>query len=79
MPELREKGMAGFEAFYGDYSPAEQTYFNALAGTLGMARSGGSDYHGANKPGLRLGVGWGGLQVPDELLAELEKARDYGV
>lgn len=79
MPELQKMGMAGFEAFYGDYSPSEQTYFNALATRLGMARSGGSDYHGANKPGLKLGVGWGGLKVPYELLAELEKARDNGV
>lgn len=78
MPVLRKTGMAGFEAFYGDYSPSEQTYFNALAARLGMARSGGSDYHGANKPGLKLGVGWGGLKVPSELLAELENARDNG-
>lgn len=78
MPGLKEMGMAGFEAFYGDYSPTEQSYFNALAVRLGMARSGGSDYHGANKPGLKLGVGWGGLKVPSELLAELENARDNG-
>lgn len=75
---LRKAGMAGFEAFYGDYSQSEQTYFNALALRLGMARSGGSDYHGANKPGLKLGTGWGGLKVPRELLAELELARDTG-
>lgn len=79
MPVLQKIGMAGFEAFYGDYSPSEQTYFNALAARLGMARSGGSDYHGANKPGLSLGVGWGGLKVPGELLAELEKVRQKGV
>lgn len=74
MPELRKAGMAGFEAFYGDYSPAEQAYFNGLAQRLGMVRSGGSDYHGANKPGLRLGVGRGNLKVPGELLGELEAA-----
>ncbi len=79
MPVLQKAGMAGFEAFYGDYSPAEQAYFNALAVRLGMARSGGSDYHGANKPGLKLGVGWGGLKVPSELLAELETACDNGI
>lgn len=79
MPVLRTAGMAGFEAFYGDYSAAEQAYFNGLATRLGMARSGGSDYHGANKPGLKLGVGRGGLRVPGELLAELEIARDKGI
>lgn len=78
MPVLQKTGMAGFEAFYADYSPSEQTYFNALAVRLGMARSGGSDYHGANKPGLKLGHGWGGLKVPYELLQELERAQDKG-
>lgn len=78
MPVLQKIGMAGFEAFYGDYSPSEQTYFNALAARLGMARSGGSDYHGANKPGLSLGVGWGTLKVPGELILELENARAKG-
>ncbi len=79
MPVLRKAGMAGFEAFYGGYSPSEETYFNGLAARLGMARSGGSDYHGANKPGLRLGVGRGNLKVPFELLAELEKAKQQGI
>ncbi len=78
MPVLQKAGMAGFEAFYGDYSQSEQTYFNALAARIGMARSGGSDYHGGNKPGLKLGVGWGGLKVPTQLLAELETARNKG-
>ena len=78
MPVLRQAGMAGFEAFYGGYSLSEETYFNDLAARLGMARSGGSDYHGANKPGLKLGVGRGNLKVPFELLAELEIARDKG-
>lgn len=78
MPVLQKTGMAGFEAFYGDYSPSEQAYFNALAARLGMARSGGSDYHGANKPGLSIGIGWGALKVPGELLAELENAREKG-
>ncbi len=78
MPVLQKTGMAGFEAFYGDYSTSEQTYFNSLATRLGMARSGGSDYHGANKPGLKLGLGWGGLKVPGELIAELETTRNQG-
>ena len=76
---LRKAGMSGFEAFYGDYSSSEQNYFNTLAARLDMARSGGSDYHGANKPGLKLGTGWGGLKVPNEVLAELEIARENGV
>jgi 3',5'-nucleoside bisphosphate phosphatase len=32
----------------------------------------GSDYHGAVKPGVKLGTGYGGnLRIPDDLLERL--------
>jgi len=37
--------------------------------------SGGSDYHGAYKPGLMVGAGRGDLMVPDETVARLEERR----
>jgi hypothetical protein len=43
-----------------------------------MVVTGGSDYHGAHKPGLRLGSGRGGLKVPDELLDHLETRQMRG-
>ena len=78
MRELRDLGMEGLEAYYGEYAEAQQRSFTALAERLGMAMSGGSDYHGANKPGLRLGSGRGGLRVPDELLDGLDARRREG-
>lgn len=78
MPDLRKTGIAGFEAFYSGYSQPEETYFSSLAARLDMARCGGSDYHGAHKPGIKLGIGRGDLRVPFELLAELETHRDRG-
>jgi predicted metal-dependent phosphoesterase TrpH len=75
MLELKRQGVQGFEAYYPDYGPLEQSYFLALAGTLDLVPCGGSDYHGGHKPGLRLGVGGGGLQVPDAILERLQKLR----
>ena len=74
MLDLRTEGMAGFEAWYGDYGPAEQRYFLELAERLGMLPSGGSDYHGCHKPGLQLGTGRGTLRVPESALENLERA-----
>jgi hypothetical protein len=37
----------------------------------GLARSGGSDWHGSNSPGIEVGTGKGGLRVPAELLDAL--------
>jgi hypothetical protein len=78
MAELQRQGLEGLEGYYGEYRAAEQRYFVALAARLGLVVTGGSDYHGANKPGLRLGRGRGGLQVPDELLEHLEARQRLG-
>ena len=72
MRDLKARGLQGFEAHYASYSPAEEAHFLALAQRMDMAVSGGSDYHGAYKPGIRLGAGRGNLNVPDECLAALE-------
>lgn len=75
MAELRGMGVDGFEAYYSEYGPEEQRRFLALAERLGMVPSGGSDYHGAMKPGLELGRGRGSLDIPDSVLTALENCR----
>ena len=72
MAELKAQGVQGFEARYPDYGPREERYFLELAGTLDLVPTGGSDYHGANKPGQGLGIGRGNLHVPDEILERLQ-------
>ncbi len=78
MADLQRQGLEGLEGYYGEYRAAEQKYFVALAARLGMVVTGGSDYHGSHKPGLRLGRGAGGLKVPDELLGRLEAQQRFG-
>jgi hypothetical protein len=75
MAELKAGGMEGLEAHYPDYGPQEHQYFLALAADLDLVPSGGSDHHGAHKPGQRLGVGTGTLAVPDEALERLRERR----
>ncbi len=78
MRDLQREGIEGLEGYYGEYRAAEQRYFVGLAKRLGLVVTGGSDYHGANKPGLRLGAGRGGLKVPDGLLEALEAQQARG-
>jgi predicted metal-dependent phosphoesterase TrpH len=75
MLELKAAGIQGFEAYYPDYGPLEHRYFLDLARNLDLVPSGGSDYHGGHKPGVALGVGGGGLHVPDGILDRLLDAR----
>jgi predicted metal-dependent phosphoesterase TrpH len=72
--ELRRLGLAGIETFCTSYTSQMVQDYTRLAKRHGLARSGGSDFHGAPKPDVRLGRGFGSLHVPDSLLAPLEEA-----
>lgn len=73
--ELSAAGLDGLECEYAAYAPEARAPLHALAARHGLAPTGGSDYHGENKPGLLVGVGHGDLRVPDEYLDELESRR----
>ena len=53
---LKEKGLDGLEALYRANSPEEDVAFTRLATRLGLLKSAGSDFHGANKPEIPLGM-----------------------
>ncbi len=71
--DLANHGLYAIEAYYSTHSPAEIKYVKALAEKNGLKLSGGSDFHGANKPKIDLGTGYGSLQVPYEVLENLRK------
>ncbi len=71
--ELKEAGLVALEGIYSTYSTAEEREMRSLAKEHGLEISGGSDFHGSNKPGLDLAVGYGSLYVPYEVLTTLSK------
>lgn len=73
--ELKDAGLAGLEAIYSTYAPHEERQMRALAAKYDLLVSGGSDFHGGNKPGLDLGTGYGKLFVPYEILDNIKKRR----
>lgn len=73
--ELKNEGLMGLEALYCTYTPADERDMRALAQKYNLLISGGSDFHGAAKPDLELGTGYGKLYVPEEILDTLKKAR----
>lgn len=64
----KEAGLVGIEAVYSSYSGADQRDMRRLAKKYDLLLSGGSDFHGTNKPTLQLGNGYGKLFVPEEFL-----------
>ncbi len=73
LPIAKEHGLCAFETQYAAYSKSKRNYSSKLARRLGLIESGGSDFHGANKPDQKLGVGRGDLIVPYEFFERLRK------
>ena len=74
LKELKKEGLMGIEAIYSTYTAADERHIRSLAEKYELFISGGSDFHGDNKPGLDLGKGYGKLYVPQEMLADIKKA-----
>lgn len=74
--ELKEKGLEGVEAQYSEHDTAFRIFMESLAARLDLAISGGTDFHGAAKPAIRLGTGKGDLRVYPEVLAALKARRE---
>ncbi|MBT8216838.1 MAG: PHP domain-containing protein [Acidimicrobiia bacterium] len=73
---LQGVGLIGIEAYYPEYEPDTRLELAERARESGLIASGGSDYHGAYKPGLHIGSGYGDLSVSRDVLEALRAARD---
>lgn len=73
LPKAKEAGLDGMETLYTKYSPQTTRIACALAEEFGILHSGGSDFHGSNKPDTGMGIGHGDLRVPLALLEQLRK------
>ena len=75
--ELKEAGLDGIEAIYCTYTPAEERRMKQFALENGLFISGGSDFHGTTKPNLHLGIGYGKLYIPYEVLETIKNNRHH--
>lgn len=64
-------GLLGLECRYSGYDEDQSQYLLKLAREYGLTPTGGSDFHGGNKPELAIGSGTGDLAVPAEWLDNL--------
>ena len=69
-------GLDGVEGYYTDYTPDMEVRYRAMAKELGLVISGGTDYHGANKPHIAIGKGRGNLAIPYSVLEGLRKRHE---
>ena len=71
--ELKRVGLKGIETIYSTYSNDDEKLIRRLANKYKLLITGGSDFHGSNKPNLSLGCGRGDLYIPAKLLVTLKK------
>ncbi|MBW1643232.1 MAG: PHP domain-containing protein [Deltaproteobacteria bacterium] len=68
---LTSTGLKGIEVYYPEHSPESVAEYSALADRHGLLMTGGTDFHGALKPDLKMGFGKGDFFVPYELYEKL--------
>ncbi len=68
---LCDCGLQAIEAYHPDHTAGDMHRYLSLAGKYGLKVTGGSDYHGGNKPGIRLGTGAGDLAISKSVLEDL--------
>lgn len=71
---LKDAGLGGIEVHYSTHTKPQTNQYLNLAKQLDLLVTGGSDFHGLTKPDIEVGIGRGGLKVPDKLLAPLKQA-----
>ena len=71
---LKDAGLAAIETRYTTHNSSDVKRLQLLTEKYGLLESGGSDFHGKNKPDVDLAVGHGNLCVP---YAIYERLREY--
>ena len=75
LPRAVEAGLDAMEVFYSKYTEETTLLAVKIAEEYGILPSGGSDYHGGNKPDIAIGIGRGELKIPHQWLNGLKKRK----
>lgn len=70
--DLVKAGINGLETIYPKYSDNETIQLFELCFTYNLISTGGSDFHGTNKPNLDIGTGYGKTYIPFKILEGLK-------
>ena len=76
LPRAIDAGLQGMETMYPLFSPEQTALAQNLAQEFSLLPSGGSDFHGDNKPAISLGSGKGELRVPMTYYETLRKGKE---
>ena len=72
LPDLQKAGLKAMEVQHCTYDDQTIATAKAIADEFELLYSGGSDFHGTPKPDVKLGVGKGNLDIPQEYYETLQ-------
>ena len=76
LPMAVAAGLDAMETMYPRFDDTATRMLQEMAENFGLLESGGSDFHGAAKPDIGIGIGKGSLSVPDAVLEKLRAKQD---
>ena len=69
---LHEMGLDGMEAYYPNYTDDDRAFAHYMIEKYNLLPTGGTDFHGANRPSVELGTGTNNnMNVPDEFYTNI--------
>lgn len=76
LEQMKAAGLIGMEVYYSTYSAEQMDTLLALAQSMDLLPSGGSDFHGSNKPHISIGTGIDqNLHIPYSILDALRSRK----
>lgn len=72
---MADLGMKGLEVYHSSNNKLESMKLQEMAVRHHLLPTGGSDFHGGNKPDISIGTGRGGLKVSSLLLEDIKRER----
>jgi len=71
---LTDKGLQGIEVYHSEHSPQDTALYAELAAQFQLIETGGTDFHGDNKPSIHLGTGKdNNVNLPYALLEKMRR------
>ena len=71
-------GLDGMERFYPNYTAEDAEFAAYMIDKYHLLPTGGTDFHGTNRPGIELGTGVeGNMQVPHSFFENIVNRQDF--